>query len=59
MKGKNSRLEITAPGYNTEIRRDALKRVERTAPHYPRYCSCKPEQCSMESYDPHGGRRVK
>ena len=41
MRDKGSRSKITGPGYYTEIKKDALKRVGRTASHYPHYFSCK------------------
>lgn len=47
-RAKHSRIGVTAPGWNTEIRKDALKRVVKTVSHYPHHPSLKPMKPSME-----------
>lgn len=45
---KESRQEITAPGWSTEIRKYALKRIGRTVLHYLNHSSPKPTQQSAK-----------
>lgn len=47
-RAKHSRIGVTAPGWSTEVRKDALKRVVKTVSHYPHHPSLKPMKPSME-----------
>lgn len=47
-RAKDSRWEATAPGWNTEIWKEALKSIEETISHFPCHPLSDPRQCRVE-----------